>query len=528
MNFNSAISAFKNRDFDSVSKFIENGNPPLQFLEDNLIEVELIYLVSHYSSLDKKIISHVDTKIDLDQTTNDNLKYTAVHLAAWDGKEEILKYLLKNGANPDCVGADGYTALHLAASNGRYSCVKLLVQEGAQLSRRVIDENIYFPLKGATPFRLSFFNGFFNISEYLFRKGADVDEIIEPCQAPNLKSSLTINIVRELGARNEIDNFSIEKFNEVVSLFSEEQELDVLDFLHRIDEPGPWPEQYDKSSTVGGLSNDSDRDFIKFLNKLDQDNNLIDKIKSYDAKNTDYPAIHWINEYQVKFNIVSDYVNSWLGKSKFYKNKSVIGVIPEFLKGFVDGQFTPSLTEDELMFINQKIINDKIIPVLGYAPQDCFNHVKNVWWIIPFCVWKDDVISYVFIDKNGFYAPVPNQNKKKFVVQMIFSWDAISDLSFDRGLDSLNLNRLTLKTDKGFLTFDEFTGASGRDSSGSYLSVVESIWKTRKLTIEKSKGATSWKEGSGGEGFKSFNTPKELLDPSFWNNPNRPNPGFFV
>ena len=174
------------------------------------------------------------------------------------------------------------------------------------------------------------------------------------------------------------------------------------------------------------------------------------------------------------------------------------------------------------------IINDKIIPVLGYAPQDCFNHVKNVWWIIPFCVWKDDVISYVFIDKNGFYAPVPNQNKKKFVVQMIFSWDAISDLSFDRGLDSLNLNRLTLKRDKGFLTFDEFTGASGRDSSGSYLSVVESIWKTRKLTIEKSKGATSWKEGSGGEGFKSFNTPKELLDPSFWNNPNRPNPEFFV
>jgi len=525
MDFNSAIKAYKNRDFDSVSKFIENGNPPLQFLEDNLIEVELISLVSHFSSLDKKIISHVETKIDLDQTTNDDLKYTAVHLAAWDGKEEILDYLLKNGANPDCVGADGYTALHLAASNGRLSCVKLLVQEGAQLSRRVIDENIYFPLNGATPFRLSFFNGFFNISEYLFRNGADVNEIIEPCQAPNLKSLMTINIVRELGARNEISNFSIEKFDEVVSLFSEEQDLDVLDFLNRADEPGPWPEQYDKSYTVGGLSNDSDRNFIKFLNKLNQENNLIDKIKSYDTENTGYPTIHWINETQVKFNIVSDYANSWQGKSNFYNNKSVFGVIPEFVKGFIDGQFTPSLTEDELMFINQKIIIDKIIPVLDYAPQECFNYVKNVWWIIPFCVWKDDVISFVFIDKNGFYAPVPSQNKDKSEIKMIFSWDAIIELSFDRGLDALNLNRLTLKTDKGFLTFDEFTG---HDSSGSYLSVVESIWNTRKLTIEKSKGATSWKEGSGGEGFKSFNTPKELLNPSFWNNPIRPNPKFFA
>ena len=106
------------------------------------IEVELISLVSHFSSLDK-IINHIDKKIDINQTTNDDLKYTAVHLAAWDGKEEILKYLLKE-ANPDCVGADGYSPLHLAASNGRFSCVKLLVQSGAQLSRRVIDENIFF------------------------------------------------------------------------------------------------------------------------------------------------------------------------------------------------------------------------------------------------------------------------------------------------------------------------------------------------------------------------------------------------
>ena len=45
---------------------------------------------------------------------------------------------------------------------------------------------------------------------------------------------------------------------------------DVLDFLERADEPGPWDEQYDKSYTVGGLSADKDRDFMKFQNKMDE------------------------------------------------------------------------------------------------------------------------------------------------------------------------------------------------------------------------------------------------------------------
>jgi hypothetical protein len=528
MDFNSAVKAFKSRDFNLVSEYIKNGNPPMQFLEDNLIEVELISLVSHFSSLDKKIINHIDKKIDINQTTNDDLKYTAVHLAAWDGKEEILKYLLKKEANPDCVGADGYSPLHLAASNGRFSCVKLLVQSGAQLSRRVIDENIFFPVGGATPFRLSFFNGFFDISEYLFDKGADVSEIIEPCQAPNLKSLYTIDIVRKLGIRNEIDNFSTEKFDKVVKLFNEKFDLDILDFQIREDVPGPWPEEYDKAFTVGGLSNDKDKDFVEFLDKLNLDNNGIKKVKLQDSKNIDYPVITWIKDKKVKSDIVMNYGNSWQGKSSYYKNKSVIGIVPEFIKGFIDGQFTPLLSEDESTFINQKIVDDKIIPVLSYAPEECFHHTKNVWWIIPFCIWKEDVISYVFLDKNGFYAPVPCQNKMNSELKMIFSWDAISDLSFDKGIDSLNLNRLTLKMDEGFLTFDEFTATSVSKSHGSYLSMVESIWNTRKLTIEKSKGSSTWKEGAGGEGFKSFNSPKELLDPLFWNDPDRPNQTFFV
>jgi hypothetical protein len=45
---------------------------------------------------------------------------------------------------------------------------------------------------------------------------------------------------------------------------------DVQAFLEWVDEPGDWDEQYDKSYTVGGLSADKDRDFMKFQNKMDE------------------------------------------------------------------------------------------------------------------------------------------------------------------------------------------------------------------------------------------------------------------
>ena len=50
--------------------------------------------------------------------------------------------------------------------------------------------------------------------------------------------------------------------------------------------------------------------------------------------------ITWIKDKKVKSDILMNYGNSWQGKSSFYKNKSVIGIVPEFIKGFIDGQFT--------------------------------------------------------------------------------------------------------------------------------------------------------------------------------------------
>ena len=45
---------------------------------------------------------------------------------------------------------------------------------------------------------------------------------------------------------------------------------DVQAFLEHADEPGPWSEEDDKIYTVGGLTADKDRDFMKFQNKMNE------------------------------------------------------------------------------------------------------------------------------------------------------------------------------------------------------------------------------------------------------------------
>ena len=52
---------------------------------------------------------------------------------------------------------------------------------------------------------------------------------------------------------------------------------EIQEFLEWGDKPGPWPEEYDKIFTIGGLSADKDRDFMKFQKKQDENDKLFDK-----------------------------------------------------------------------------------------------------------------------------------------------------------------------------------------------------------------------------------------------------------
>ena len=56
---------------------------------------------------------------------------TALHLAAWKNKIEVVRILVSTGANYRAVKSDGQTALHEAAEAGSKEAVEYLMSVGA-------------------------------------------------------------------------------------------------------------------------------------------------------------------------------------------------------------------------------------------------------------------------------------------------------------------------------------------------------------------------------------------------------------
>ena len=83
-----------------------------------------------------------------DINTCDKDGNTLLILACMNGNLEIVKYLLENGANPNCVNLRKNTALHYAIANHEYDIADLLIQYGAKDNIENID--------GLTPWQIYF------------------------------------------------------------------------------------------------------------------------------------------------------------------------------------------------------------------------------------------------------------------------------------------------------------------------------------------------------------------------------------
>jgi len=213
-------------------------------------------------------------------------------------------------------------------------------------------------------------------------------------------------------------------------------------------------------------------------------------------------------------SIILEYLRKWQCPTETYNGRMGISAhVPSWIEDLDNDNCCPRFSEKEINFINSKINNNKIIPVLEYAPDAFSFHSKAVWWIIPFCIWKNDVASWLFVDKNGIYAPHPEDED----VTHIVAWENLLEMNFSRDEDEVET--LEMSFEGGSLTFEEFVPAN----SGSYLSVLFSIYEIRKKTIEASAGQPIWPEGAGGEGFKAFASPVDLLSENKWKNPHRPN-----
>jgi len=94
------------------------------------------------------------------------LGYTALHMAAWNGREAVVKLLIGKGADIDARGFSGPTPLYEAAMHDHKNLVELLIGKGADVNAR--NE------RQVTPLHMAALNGKRDLAKLLIRRGADV------------------------------------------------------------------------------------------------------------------------------------------------------------------------------------------------------------------------------------------------------------------------------------------------------------------------------------------------------------------
>ena len=101
----------------------------------------------------------------------DNEKSTPLHVAAQNGRLEVVKLLLVSGAELHHQDDNGMSALHWAAYNGRDEVVRLLVQSGADVNVKKAGENS----SGSVPLHGAAFYGHPQVVAELVNLGAELE-----------------------------------------------------------------------------------------------------------------------------------------------------------------------------------------------------------------------------------------------------------------------------------------------------------------------------------------------------------------
>ena len=500
-DFNNAIHSFKNQKIEEVAKYVEAGNPVLQFSNDNdVIDNYLISMVSGGNLTQSRLDQYLAKGLDINATTSDDDRYTACHFAAWDGNDEVLSMLIDSGANPDVVGGDTMTPLNLASSNGHLDCVELLIANNVNLDNRVLQGNIYHSINGGTALRDSLLNLFWDVADVLITAGASVSVLNEK----SLNGDDFIEVLTQFSKDSEDSKYNLSRLEAIKNLFHGTQT-----------KSGKLSEGIDGESS-SGQSDDDSISLISLLKGLQSQS----EDKDDEGNEKGYPAItvgvrkkdngEPNEELQAQ---ISKYLKNWQCPTKAYNG--LIGYevrVPSWIGKIDNPDCCPKFSDQDIEFINSTILEEKEIPILNYAPDEFNYETEAVWWIVPLSFWGGDKASWLFIDKDGIYAAHPGDDD----IEMIYPWDRLEDMEYfteDSDTYESEVHSLNLTTDNGEeLTFIEFV-PPGR---GSYLSVVKSIYEIRKPIIEASRGYSQWIEGVGGEPFLEFEHPKDLLDKSKW------------
>ena len=228
-------------------------------------------------------------------------------------------------------------------------------------------------------------------------------------------------------------------------------------------------------------------------------------------------SIPEIKHLKISKEQLDNYFEKWMAPSYLFNQRDGIsGCLAVWITAFNDDNFAPFLSKIEIENIINNLLENKAIPILQSAPVEVQNELKNIWWVVPLCFWNH-FASPIFINKDGFYSLYTDNFPDNIRIEMIASWESISELEFEYSIDCSddlddqpNVNLLLVENEQNQrLSFFELVDS--RKNQGSYLKVIEAIYQIRKETIKQSNGLPFWKEGSGGEGVVDIAELKDLL-----------------
>ena len=139
----------------------------------------------------KEIIDNDNTQVNATDILMDTHGFTPLHYACWDGKDDLVKYLIEQGANVDAEGTyDTCTPLLLCIEPHQFNCAKLLIEANANLEIRNTEEppNAFHAPKFPTILRLAVMNTSYDLAELLIEKGASTDPLFETSIATDYDS----------------------------------------------------------------------------------------------------------------------------------------------------------------------------------------------------------------------------------------------------------------------------------------------------------------------------------------------------
>lgn len=141
-------------------------------------------------SLDDELIEAVEAghakKVEelLEKGANPNIKtsirwyhgWTPLHIAVYERNLDIVRLLIKYGANINAKTYNRETPLHIAVYEGHWDVAKLLIDHGADVNAR--NNN------GSTPLHIAAERGFLDIVQLLLEKGADPNILDSKARTP--------------------------------------------------------------------------------------------------------------------------------------------------------------------------------------------------------------------------------------------------------------------------------------------------------------------------------------------------------